>query len=130
MSGDFEGVRALLARYCRYLDESRFDEWTQLFTPDGLWVLGEREYRGRDAMHAYMRQLRQDRPAWRTRHVCTNLVIEVDGSQGRVSSDLALHAREGDAPWAVISLGRYYDRIVLQPGSETWQLEERRLVVQ
>ncbi len=130
MTTEFEGVRTLLARYCRYLDDSRFDEWTQLFTPDGLWVLGEREYCGREAMHAYMRQLRRDRPAWRTRHVCTNLVIELDGARGGVTSDLALLAREGDAPWAVTSLGRYYDRIVLQPDTASWQFEERRLVVQ
>ena len=45
MTGDAEGVRTLLARYCQYLDDSHFDEWTRLFTPDGLWVLGEREYR-------------------------------------------------------------------------------------
>jgi 3-phenylpropionate/cinnamic acid dioxygenase small subunit len=130
MTGDAEGVRTLLARYCRYLDDSRFDGWIRLFMPDGLWVLGEREYRGREAMHAYMRQLRQDRPAWRTRHQCSNLVIDLDGARGRVASDLALLAREGDAPWLVTSLGRYYDRIVLQPDSETWQFEERRLVVQ
>ncbi len=125
----FEAVRRLLALYCQLLDDSRFDEWTQLFVADGLWVLGEREMRGRDKMHAYMDRLREQRPTFRTRHLCTNAVIELDGAHGRVTSDLALLAREGDADWAVVSLGRYSDRIVRDPSSSGWQFEERRLVV-
>jgi 3-phenylpropionate/cinnamic acid dioxygenase small subunit len=125
-----ELVRRLLARYCQLLDDSHFPEWTELFTPDGLWVLGERQYRGRAEMHAYMQQLRRDRPLWRTRHVCTNIVVDlVDAMQARATSNLALIARDGDAPWRVASLGRYEDQLVRAADGATWQFSERRLVI-
>jgi 3-phenylpropionate/cinnamic acid dioxygenase small subunit len=122
-------VRRLLALYCQLLDDSRYDEWSQLFTPDGLWVLGANEYRGRPAIKAYMDQLRRDRPDWRTRHLCTNLVLELEGTEGRVTSDLAMLARNGQEPWQVVSLGRYYDHVVRRPDATGWQFSERRLVV-
>ena len=122
-------VRRLLALYCQLLDDSRYEEWSQLFTPDGLWVLGDREYHGRPAIKAYMDQLRRDRPDWRTRHLCTNLVLELDDGAGRVTSDLAMLVRNRDDPWRVASLGRYYDRVVRQPDAPGWQFAERRLVV-
>ena len=127
----FEQIRRLLAEYCQFLDDRRYDEWSALFAPDGLWVLGEREFHGRPAMHAYMVQLATDRPTWRTKHVCTNVLVELDGGgrTGRGTSDLTMLAHTGDAPWAVASLGRYYDRVDRSADGTRWQFSERRLVV-
>jgi 3-phenylpropionate/cinnamic acid dioxygenase small subunit len=124
-----EPVRRLLALYCQLLDDARYDDWSQLFTPDALWVLGAREYRGRPALKSYMDQLRGERPDWRTRHLCTNLVIDLDGTTGRVTSDLAFLSRSGDEPWRVASLGRYHDQIVQRADAPAWQVAERRLVI-
>ena len=125
-----EPVRRLLALYCQLLDDSRYDDWSQLFTADALWVLGEREYRGRPAIKAYMDQLRRERPDWRTKHLCTNLALELDAAAGRATSDLAMLARNGpDDPWRVVSLGRYHDHLVRQPDGSGWQFAERRLVI-
>jgi 3-phenylpropionate/cinnamic acid dioxygenase small subunit len=124
---DAEALRRTLALYCQLLDDSRYDDWSQLFAPDGLWVLGEREFRGRPAMLAYMVQLRRERPEWRTRHLCTNMVLELAGDGASATSDLAMLARTGDEPWQVVSLGRYYDRLARTDAG--WQFVERRLEV-
>ena len=123
-----ELVRRLLALYCQLLDDSRYDDWSQLFTADAVWILGDREYRGRPAIKAYMDQLRRERPDWRTQHKCTNLVIDLDGATGRVTSDLAFLSRTGEEPWRVTSLGRYHDQIVQRADASGWQFAERRLV--
>ena len=94
-----------------------------------MWVLGTQEMRGRAAMRAYMDKLVADRPTWRTKHLCTNMLVELDGSTGRATSDLTMLAKTGDEAWGVSSLGRYHDQ-VQQSADGTWQFVERRLVVQ
>jgi 3-phenylpropionate/cinnamic acid dioxygenase small subunit len=122
-----EGVRQLIARYCQLLDDQLDDEWLSLFREDALWVLGTREFRGRADIRGYIENLRRERPAWRSKHLCTNVVLELDGSTARVTSDLALLARTGDEPWSVASLGRYHDRVIHDAGN--WTFTERRLEI-
>ena len=122
-----EQVRRLVAEYCQFLDDRRLDEWTALFAPDGLWVLGEREFRGRAEMRAYMDRLAAERPTWRTRHLCTNVLVELDADRGRVTSDLTMLTKTGDAPWSVTSIGRYADRVERSSDRDRWQFTERRL---
>jgi hypothetical protein len=75
-----------------------------------------------------MDQLREDRPQRRTRHANTNVLIELDGAQARVISDFAMLASEPEgAPWTVVALGRYFDRVVRKPDGSGWQFAERRL---
>lgn len=125
---DVSGVRRLLALYCQLMDDRRYEEWSELFGSDGIWALGGREYHGHVEAKAYMDQLLRDRPHRRTRHLNTNLVIEVDGNEGRVTSDFAMLAREpDDAPWTVVAFGRYVDRVVRS--GQGWQFAERRLTV-
>ena len=126
---DVSQVRRLLAQYCQLMDDRRYPEWSRLFTADGVWALGGREYRGPSETQAYMDQLLRDRPQRRTKHLNTNLFIELDGAQGRVTSDYAMLASEPDgAPWTVIFMGgRYFDRVVRKPDGSGWQFAERRL---
>jgi 3-phenylpropionate/cinnamic acid dioxygenase small subunit len=125
---DASGVRRLLALYCQLMDDRRYQEWSALFAEDGIWALGGREYRGPAEARAYMDQLLRDRPHRRTRHLNTNLVIDLDGAHGVVTSDYAMLAREpDDAPWTVVAFGRYQDRVVRS--AQGWQFAERRLTV-
>jgi 3-phenylpropionate/cinnamic acid dioxygenase small subunit len=126
---DPEQVRRLLALYCQLLDDRRYNEWSQLFAADGVWALGGREYRGPAEVRAYMEQLIRDRPRWRTKHLCTNIAMELDGPHGSVTSDYALCARDGDVPWSVANFGRYEDRIVRRADGAGWQFAQRRLTV-
>ncbi len=125
---DVSQVRRLLAQYCDFMDDRRYPEWSELFTADGIWALGGKEHRGPSETKAYMDQLLKDRPQRRTKHVNTNLLIELDGAQGRVTSDYAMLASEPEgAPWMVIALGRYFDHVVRKPDGSGWQFAERRL---
>jgi hypothetical protein len=81
-------------------------------------------------MHAYMTNLARERPLWRTRHLCHNLLIALAGDHGTVTSDLAMLARDGDGDgiWRAVSLGRYHDQVA-DAGNGEWQFTERRLAV-
>jgi 3-phenylpropionate/cinnamic acid dioxygenase small subunit len=130
MTTDVSQIRRLLALYCQLMDDRRYQEWSELFAPNGIWALGGREYCGPDEAKAYMDQLLRDRPQRHTKHLCTNLVIEVDGTVGRVTSDYAMLAREPEtAPWTVVAFGRYMDSVVRRADGSGWQFAERRLVV-
>jgi hypothetical protein len=55
------------------------------------------------------------------------MLIELDGAQGQVTSDYAMLASEPDgAPWTVVALGRYFDRVVRTLDGR-WQFANRRL---
>ena len=123
-------VRRLLALYCQLLDDRRYAEWSQLFAEDGFWELGGHTYRGPSQTRAFMDRLLAERPERRTKHLCTNALIELDDAQGRVTSDYVMLAREPqDAPWTVASMGRYLDRVVQRVDGAGWQFAERRLTV-
>jgi len=123
-------VRRLLALYCQLLDDRRYEEWSQLFAEDGSWELGGHSYRGPSQTRAFMDRLLAERPERRTKHLCTNALIELDDAQGRVTSDYVMLAREPqDAPWTVASMGRYLDRVVQRVDGAGWQFAERRLTV-
>ena len=125
---DVNQVRRLLAQYCDLMDDRRYAEWSELFTAEGVWDMGGKRYRGPSEAKAYMDQLLRDRPQRRSQHVNTNVLIELDGAQGRVTSDYAMLASEPDgAPWKPIAFGRYFDRVVRKPDGSGWQFLERRL---
>jgi len=126
---DVPSVRKLLALYCQLLDDRRYEEWSQLFADDAIWSLGGHDHRGPAGTKAFMDQLLRDRPQRRTKHLNTNILIELDGSKGRVTSDYAMLAREPeDAPWRPVAFGRYEDRVVRRADGSRWQFAERRLV--
>jgi 3-phenylpropionate/cinnamic acid dioxygenase small subunit len=124
---DAEQVRRLLALYCQLMDDRRYEEWSQLFAADGVWALGGAEYRGPAEARAFMDRLLRERPERRTKHLCTNIVIELDGAGGTATSAYAVLAREGDGAWSVVSLGHYRDRLVRRADGAGWQFAERRL---
>lgn len=45
-----EAIKELKARYCRYMDTKRWDEWGQLFTEDALLTTAGGPVTGRDAI--------------------------------------------------------------------------------
>jgi 3-phenylpropionate/cinnamic acid dioxygenase small subunit len=129
MISDASQVRRLLALYCQLMDDRRYEEWSQLFVADGVWALGGHEYRGPAEAKAFMDQLLRDHPRRRTKHLCTNILIDLGAGDGVVTSDYAMLAREPDtAPWTVVAFGRYADRVVRRSDGSGWQIAERRLV--
>jgi hypothetical protein len=109
----------LVALYANLNDAGRWDDVAALYAPDGRmarptapddWIVG------RDAiLTAFL-----SRPARTTRHVCSNIVIDVvSESEATGESAMLLFTDEG-AP----KVGSFHDRFVAVQGE--WRFAERR----
>ena len=109
----------LIALYANLNDESRWEELAALYAEDGAMsrptapdVLIE----GREAILAAFRS----RPPRKTRHVCSNVVIDVEsGTRARGTSAMVLYT-EGAAP----IVGSFHDTFVLT--QDGWRFAQRR----
>lgn len=109
----------LIARYANLNDAARWDELAALYADDGLMTrpsAPDAPVIGRAAILAAF----QARPARQTRHVCSNVVIDVESpSTARGESAMVLFQPEG-APL----VGSFHDRFVLT--ADGWRFAERR----
>lgn len=139
VEGPRDAIRRTLALYCQLCDDGRFDEWGELYTDDAEFRVMGRTYRGRPAVQAFIEAGQP--PERRGKHVCANSVIDLDpdGRSARAVTDFVFVARaarqsspEGAAPpasgFAITSVGRYHDRLVLDAGSGTWRFARREIV--
>jgi 3-phenylpropionate/cinnamic acid dioxygenase small subunit len=117
---DEEAIRRTIAQYAHFCDDGRFDEWAELFAVDARFsVLGE-THEGRGQAKAWIMKFQT--AELRGKHVCTNTVIDVGGDQARAWTDYIFVDRSG----AIVSVGRYHDRLVRD--GERWRFQERRIV--
>lgn len=109
----------LIALYANLNDEARWDEVAALYAEDGVMfrpTAPNLPIAGRAAILAAFRS----RPPRTTRHVCSNVVIEVEGpATARGTSAMLLFTGEG-APL----VGAFHDRFCLT--AEGWRFAERR----
>jgi hypothetical protein len=122
----------LIAKYAEFIDSGDFDGLADLLGDAGV---GDSEssslLRGRDALAAMFtattRRYADGTP--RTKHVTTNLILEIDGDVGRASARsywMVLQAVEG-LPLQPILAGRYHDKFDRPDG--TWRFAERRYFI-
>lgn len=109
----------LIALYANLNDEARWDEVAALYAEDGVMfrpTAPDAGVEGRDAILAAFKA----RPPRTTRHVCSNVVIDVESdTTARGSSAMLLFTGEG-APL----VGSFHDRFVRT--AEGWRFAERR----
>ena len=117
---DHEAIRATLAAYCQRLDDGRFDEWVELFTPDVAFSVMGRVERGRDAVRAFVEPVQQ--AGDRGRHLLSEPLIALDGVTATVTTDFCFLAQN----LAVTSAGRYHDQLVREAGR--WRIAAREIV--
>ncbi len=122
---DEEGVRQTLGAFCHYLDERRFDEWSRLFTEDGVFGAVP-EQKGREVildwiLHAELATM----PELRRKHMMANSIIDVSGDEADAVSDLVMFDYVSEGNWS-IRVGRYTDRLVRQ--GDQWLFARRHLV--
>lgn len=66
---------ALIARYAHVIDDGHASQVADLFTADGVWESPESTLVGRDAIRTAF--LRREQSGRRSRHVCTNVAVDV-----------------------------------------------------
>lgn len=109
----------LIALYANLNDEARWEEVAALYTEGGLMTrptAPDAPIVGRSAILAAF----QGRPPRKTRHVCSNVVIDVESpTSARGTSAMILFTETGN-PLA----GSFHDRFELTP--DGWRFSERR----
>jgi len=110
----------LISLYALLNDEARWEEVAALYAPDGLMTrptAPEAPIVGREAILAAFKS----RPPRTTRHVCSNIVIDVDDANSARGRSAMLLFTAADQPPLV---GGFDDRFMLT--DEGWRFAERR----
>ncbi|MCP3854443.1 MAG: nuclear transport factor 2 family protein [Actinomycetia bacterium] len=128
---DERACERLINVYCQLVDRGEAAAMADLFTEDAVWRSTEGVVMtGRDEIRAgFLR--RQGVTRRQSRHLCTNVVIDIDGDQATGTCYLvnfrhdsetgtAEHPAPADAPKYV---GEYQDRFVRTPAG--WRFTER-----
>ncbi|MCY1672620.1 nuclear transport factor 2 family protein [Novosphingobium sp. SL115] len=109
----------LIALYANLNDDARWDEVVALYAEDGVMFRPTAPDAGIEGRAAILAAFKA-RPARTTRHVCSNVVIDVDSeNSARGTSAMLLFTGEG-APL----VGSFHDRFVRT--AEGWRFAERR----
>ncbi|MBV9578387.1 MAG: nuclear transport factor 2 family protein [Chloroflexi bacterium] len=113
--------------YAHRHDSRDVEGYASLFAVDGCFVSARSEYRGRAAVKDFIADLYRSQPAdRRTKHLCGNTTVDLDGSTASAITDFVAYERFGDGAWQVHTIGQYRDRLVLEDGE--WRFAERRVV--
>jgi ketosteroid isomerase-like protein len=110
----------LINLYATLNDEARWEAVVDLYAPDGLMTrptAPDQPIVGREALLAAFKA----RPPRTTQHVCTNIVVTVEGPDTASATSAMLLFTGPDAPPLV---GAYRDRFVRLNGR--WVFSERR----
>jgi 3-phenylpropionate/cinnamic acid dioxygenase small subunit len=121
----------LIAHYAELIDSGDFEGMAELLADAGIGEGDGSLLRGRDVLAALFtattRRYEDGTP--KTKHVTTNLILEIDGEAGTASTRsywMVLQAVEG-LPLQPILAGRYHDRFERPAG--TWRFAERRYFI-
>ena len=121
----------LVVEYCHLTDHGEAAQVADLFTEDGIWTSSENTMTGREKLRRGF-QHRQDNAARMSRHVCTNLLIDVidqDTARGVVYLTLYRHDGEpgrGTSPaQAPAMVGEYRDEFGRTPAG--WRFCRREI---
>lgn len=121
-----QACAALVSRYTHLVDEGHASEVADLFTADGVWSSPEATFDGREAIRTAF--LRREKSGRRSRHVCTNLAVDVEDEYHATGlcyltlyrTDAETTPPRGTTPDLV---GVYRDRFVRT--EDGWRFESR-----
>ena len=127
MSTPEDEIRRTLALYAHRHDGHDADGYADLFTSDGSFAGADAEHRGRTAVKSFITRHYQTQPAnRRTKHLCGNSLIDVDGDNATAITDFVAYECLDPGPWQVHTIGQYRDRLVREV--DMWRFVERRVV--
>jgi hypothetical protein len=118
-------ISNLIFRYAELFDTGRFDEFAGLFAHGQWHRAGPGSAAARQWIDDYVRLYDGQT---RTKHVTTNLVVDVDEAAGTATASAYVTVFQAlpDFPLQPIFSGRYQDRLTRSEG--TWWFTERRVL--
>jgi hypothetical protein len=109
-----------LSRYVHYTDDMNPEAWVNMFTPDGVMVVGPKRMQGHAELLAWIRQVHSGP---KLRHLMTNAVVTVaTPTTATMAVDMALLRAEG-VKWVLSAAPRYRDKLVRT--DDGWKFSER-----
>jgi 3-phenylpropionate/cinnamic acid dioxygenase small subunit len=126
---DWHAINTLLMTYAERLDAGRFDEFATLFEHatyrvDHAGAAHVSEYRGAAEVLGFCKQTRlYDDGTPRTKHVITNVNIQLDGDRAAASCYATVFQQTDVLPLQPIAAGRYIDRFERAGGE--WRFADR-----
>lgn len=128
MAAAEEAIRALVHRYAELIDAGDLDGVAALFAHATWRSTGRREVlRGpAEARRAYDGVILYEDGTPSTKHVVTNVVVEIDGDVARARSSFTVFQARPDFPLQPIVCGRYEDRFERVDGA--WRFADRLIV--
>lgn len=75
-------IQDLFARYCFLVDQGKADEWTALFSPDGVFDVPGLAHMAGSAQIRQIAEMVASKSQGKWRHQITNLLAEPDGENG------------------------------------------------
>ena len=75
-------IQDLFARYCFLVDQGKADEWTALFSPDGVFDVPGLAHMVGPAQIRQIAEMVASKSQGKWRHQITNLLAEPDGENG------------------------------------------------
>jgi len=119
----------LVVSYTHLVDGGRAADIADLFAENGVWSSPQQRMKGRAALRAGFAS-RQAQTERTSRHVCTNLLVDVvdaDHATGLVYLSLYRHDGDDVGPAVPALIGDYRDTFVRTP--DGWRFDERHLTV-
>lgn len=123
----------LVTQYCHFIDHGAAGRVAELFAVDGVWSSTERVMTGQ-AEIARGFEARERNAGRRSRHVCGNLLLDLEGPAHAAGvTYLTLYRHDGEADLQIAPLegpvlvGEYRDRFVRSDAG--WRIQRREVVV-
>jgi hypothetical protein len=122
----------LIYQYCSFVDHGEAAKIAGLFTEDGVWFNVNVSMDGREGIRAGF-QKRQDNAGRMSRHVCSNVLIDViSDNEATATVYMSLYFHDGEAEREISptdclqKLGEYRDRFVKTENG--WRFSRREVV--
>jgi uncharacterized protein (TIGR02246 family) len=121
---DEDRIRRTISEYSQRCDDGRFQEWSELFTEDGRFVVAGNATQGREPIRQMMAAMLP--PGSRGKHITSNTIVDIDGDRAASTTDY-LFVRPAPTGPVIVAAGRYRDRLVRDGTS--WRFEERSITM-
>jgi len=121
-----EDVDRLLALYCQFCDDGRFDEWGELFTEDARFIVLGETHEGREVIKKWISKAQA--PEFRGKHLLGQSVVDVDahGDSATGVTDYSFINQTTEGGYTITSAGRYYDTFVRSDDGR-WRFKTREI---